>query len=619
MAKIGRCHSQEDINVDGSKTPSRRILNAIGLAATIAIAAQASASAVMAQIAPSALVTESERSGFTRTGRYAEVEVLNQAFARAYPDAVRAFTFGKSAEGRPLQALAISRSGALTPEAARAKGLPVVLIHGGIHAGEIDGKDAGYLALRQLLEGQAAPGALEKQVVIFVPIYNVDGHERFGRWNRPNQRGPEESGVRATAQNYNLNRDYVKADAPETRALLGLINAWDPIAYADLHVTNGAQFEHDVAVQLEPLTAGDPALAKLGLSLRDSLIDRYAKQGSLPLPFYPTLARRDDPASGFVASVYSPRYSTGYLALRNRFSILLETHSWKPYPVRVRITRNFIVNLVEETAQHGQAWLREARAADLRAADLAGREVVLDWKATEQSRLIDFRGYAYSQTPSAVTGGLLIRYDETRPQIWRVPLRDQLVPSVTARLPAGGYVVQPAYADAVATLLDVHGVRYRRLTEAAPRAEIEAFRAEQVTLASVPTEGRQRAEVKGAWKSEQRDLPAGSLFVPSMQPGARLVAALFEPAGQDSLLAWGQFNLALQSGAYLEPYVAEDIALEQLKDPAIAAEFAQRLARDPEFARDPRARIGFFARRHSSWDPDTRLYPVFRAAREPRD
>ena len=605
---------EEGTRPRGVGVRSRAGRRAMRWARLLPLLVQIGAAPVLAQSLNPALVTEAERSGFTHTGRYAEVASLNAAFAAAYPDAVRAFTFGTTAEGRPLHALAVSRSGALTPEAARERGLPVILIQGGIHAGEIDGKDAGYLALRQLLEGEVAAGALEKQVVLFVPVYNADGHERFGRWNRPNQRGPVESGVRATAQNYNLNRDYVKADAPETRALLGLINTWDPIIYTDLHVTNGAQFEHDVAIQLEPLTAGDATLAGLGLSLRDALIARQTRHGALPLPFYPTLARRDDPTSGFVNTVYSPRYSTGYSVLRNRFSILLETHSWKEYPVRVNITRNFIVDLVEETAAHGKAWLREAHAADERAVRLAGQSVVLDWKATDQARLIDFRGYAYTLTPSAVTGGLLVRYDETQPQIWRVPLRDQMQPSITARLPRGGYVVQPAYADAVAALLDLHGVTYRRLDRPVPTAALETFRAQTVTLAPVPNEGRQRAEVTGEWKPEVRDLPVGSLFVPSAQSGARLVAALFEPAGPDSLLSWGQFNGALQSGAYLEPYVAEDIALEQLRDPAVAAEFARRLAREPEFARDPRARIEFFARRHSSWDPDTRLYPVFRSS-----
>ena len=167
--------------------------------------------ALLALLAPAAaaprtdstgpLTTESERSGFVRTGRYSEVIALCHAFAKAYPDAVRCDQFGTTPEGRPMMKLVVSRSGALTPEDARAKGLPVLLIQGGIHAGEIDGKDAGFLALRQMLDGEAAKGALEKQVIVFVPVFNVDGHERFAKNNRPNQRGPEEMGWRVTAQN----------------------------------------------------------------------------------------------------------------------------------------------------------------------------------------------------------------------------------------------------------------------------------------------------------------------------------------------------------------------------------------------------------------------------------
>lgn len=565
-----------------------------------------------------ALVSVSEQSDFERTGRYDEVARLNAAFQQAYPDAVSAITFGTSAEGRELQALVVTRTGALTPEQAKERNIPVVLVQGGIHAGEIDGKDAGYLALRQMLDGEAAPGALEKQVIVFVPIYNVDGHERFGAWNRPNQRGPVEMGIRATAQNYNLNRDYVKADAPETRAMLGLINTWDPIVYTDLHVTNGAQFEHDVSVQLEPLFAGDPALAAQGKKLQDALLDRFSAQGSLPLPFYPTLARRDDPTSGFVYNVYEPRYSTGYPVLRNRFSILLETHSWKTYPVRVNITRNFIVNLAEETALHGQSWLREAHAADQRASRMAGKDIALSWKATDEERMIDFRGYAYTRTPSPVTGGLLVRYDENTPQIWRVPVRDKMVPDKTATLPQAGYVVAPAYADQVAALLDLHAISYTRL--AAPRTGFatQAYRAETLNYAPTPGEGRQRLNVTGSWKPETRDLPAGSLYVPAGQPAARLVGALFEPAAPDSLLQWGEFNLAFQNGNYMEAYVAEDVALAQLADPAVAEAFALKLASEPEFARNPRARIEYFVRNHSYWDPDTRLYPVLRVDSAPQ-
>src|SRR6185436_19759709 len=136
-------------------------------------------------------------------------------------------------------------------------------------------------------EGTAAAGALARVTVVFVPIFNVDGHERFGPNNRPNQVGPEEMGWRTTAQNLNLNRDYTKADAPEMQAMLRLLGDWDPILYADLHVTDGAQFEHDVSLSVTPTLAGDEELKRAGVSLRDELLRRLTAQGSLPIAFYP--------------------------------------------------------------------------------------------------------------------------------------------------------------------------------------------------------------------------------------------------------------------------------------------------------------------------------------------
>ncbi|MCD7097648.1 M14 family metallopeptidase [Stenotrophomonas sp. MMGLT7] len=559
-----------------------------------------------------ALTTVGERSRFVETGRYAEVEALCPAFAQAYPQAVRCTRFGTTPEGRPLLALVASRSGALDAQAARARRLPVLLVQGGIHAGEIEGKDAGLLALRQMLDGEAAPGALDRLVLVFVPVFNVDGHERFARWNRPNQRGPREMGKRATAQNYNLNRDYMKADAPEMRAMLGLVAQWDPILMADLHATDGAQFQHDVAVQIEPLHAGDAQLAQLGRSLSDRLLARLGEQGSLPLPYYPSLLRRDDPASGFAANVYEPRFSTGYFPLRNRFAVLVETHSWKDYATRVRITRNFIVDLASDAAVHGPAWLQAAQAADARAATLGGQPLALDWKASDTSHPVDFLGYAYKRTPSPVSGALATRYDESRPQVWRVPLYDEVVPAVSATAPRAGYLVPAAQAVRIAPLLDLHGIAYQPVATAQAQRPVQVFRATRVELAAASFEGRQRAEVDGQWQDERQDVAAGSLFVPIAQPRARLLVALLEPQAPDSLLAWGEFNTMFEPKEYMEAYVAEEVAIQQLRDPAVAAEFAKKLGEDADFARDPRARLAFFARRHASWDPSLNLYPVYR-------
>jgi hypothetical protein len=565
------------------------------------------------------LTTVAERSGFARTGRYDEVVALCDAFAAKYPRAVRCESFGTTPEGRPMKLLVASTSGALTPEAAAARGIPVTLMQGGIHAGEIDGKDAGFLALRELLDGRIAKGALSKQVFLFVPVFNVDGHERFKAWNRPNQRGPEEMGWRATAQNLNLNRDYMKADAPEMRAMLALIERWDPVVYVDLHVTDGAKFRHDVAIQVEPVNSGDEALRSAGRALRTGTIDRLTARGAMPLPFYPSFIDGDDPASGFDDGVSTPRFSLGYMHLRNRMAMLVETHSWRPYAYRVRTTHDAIVAVLEQVATQGPRWRALEAAADERATRLAGQTVALDYKAAGTPRIIDFKGYAYTRTPSAVSGALMTRYDETKPQVWKVPLRDTVVPSTTATAPGAGYVVPAAWAARVAALLDAHGVRYERIDAALPAIDAQAWRATSIRFGADSFEGHQRLDAQGEWSPTTQPLAAGALFVPIAQAKARLLMGLLEPRAPDAMAAWGEFNAAFERKEYMEDYVAEEEAEKMLAaDPALRTEFEKRLREDAAFAKSPQQRLEFFYRRHSAWDDRYGMYPVLRVDRAPR-
>ncbi|WP_355608275.1 M14 family metallopeptidase [Xanthomonas cannabis] len=567
-----------------------------------------------AALAAAPLTTQAERSGFVQTGRYDEVIALCDAFAQRCPQAVRCIQFGTTPEGRPMKALVVSTSGALDAQSAVQRKLPVVLIQGGIHAGEIDGKDAGFLALRELLDGKAGKGVLDKLVWVFVPVFNVDGHERFGAWNRPNQRGPEQMGWRTTAQNLNLNRDYVKADAPEMQAMLRLVQQWDPLMYVDLHVTDGAKFEHDVSVQVEPVHAGDATLQRDGTRWRDAVLADLKKQGSLPLPYYPSFVHEDDPASGFADDVSPPRFSHGYFLLRNRFGMLVETHSWKDYPTRVRVTRNAIVSVLQQTARNGTQWRADALAADQRAMQLAGTSEPLSFAAGPQARTVAFRGYAYTRTPSPISGALMTHYDERTPQIWKVPLRDQITPDVVVDAPRGGYLVPAAQAALVGEKLRLHGIDFMTIGSAATR-QVQTFRADKASAAARSNEGHQNLQVSGQWRDETRAVPAGSLFVPIAQPKARLVMAMLEPQAPDSLLQWGFFNTAFERKEYMEAYVAEEVARNMLaNDAALKAQFEQRIASDPDFAKDPQARLEFFAKRHSSWDERYQLYPVLRTA-----
>ncbi|NIJ90642.1 hypothetical protein FHR49_003470 [Xanthomonas campestris] len=567
-----------------------------------------------AALAAAPLTTQAERSGFVQTGRYDEVIALCDAFAQRYPQAVRCEEFGTTPEGRPMKALVVSTSGALDAQSAVQRKLPVVLIQGGIHAGEIDGKDAGFLALRELLDGKAGKGVLDKLVWVFVPVFNVDGHERFGAWNRPNQRGPEQMGWRTTAQNLNLNRDYVKADAPEMQAMLRLVQQWDPLMYVDLHVTDGAKFEHDVSVQVEPVHAGDATLQRDGTRWRDAVLADLKKQGSLPLPYYPSFVHEDDPASGFADDVSPPRFSHGYFLLRNRFGMLVETHSWKDYPTRVRVTRNAIVSVLQQTARNGTQWRADALAADQRAMQLAGTSEPLSFAAGPQARTVAFRGYAYTRTPSPISGALMTHYDERTSQIWKVPLRDQITPDVVVDAPRGGYLVPAAQAALVGEKLRLHGIDFMTIGSAATR-QVQTFRADKASFAARSNEGHQTLDLIGQWRDESRDVPAGSLFVPIAQPKARLVMAMLEPQAPDSLLQWGFFNTAFERKEYMEAYVAEEVARNMLaNDAALKAQFEQRIASDPDFAKDSQARLEFFAKRHSSWDERYQLYPVLRTA-----
>ena len=212
----------------------------------------------------------------------------------------------------------------------------------------------------------------------------------------------------------------------------------------------------------------------------------------------------------------------------------------------------------------------------------------------------------------------MTRYDESKPQLWQLPLRDELVPDAVVAAPLGGYLVPAAHAHWVGQKLRQHGIAFRTLRAPKRALVVETFRADKAVFGPRSTEGHQRLEIDGAWKDEIRDIGSGALFVPIAQPRARLAMALLEPAAPDSFVAWGSFNTAFERKEYMEDYVAEEVAREQLAaEPKLAAEFRRRLADDPPFAASKAERLEFFYRRHSSWDEQYNLYPVMRTAAVP--
>ena len=549
------------------------------------------------------LATTAELSGWEHTGRYDEVIQLCHAFAASYRG-VTCEELGHTFEDRPIVAVRVARAGALAP---------TILVQAGIHAGEIEGKDAGFWFVRDLLDGKVAPGALAVVNLVFIPCINPDGHERFGPSNRPNQRGPAEMGFRSNAARLNINRDFVKADTPEMLAILGAFRRFDPVVFVDIHTTDGAKFQHDVSLTIAPRAPRPDRLDEAAQALTHDLFDRLSALGHLPLTFYPSFLKDDDPSSGFEIGEAPPRFSQAYAAVRSRIGILVENHSWRTYRERVQTSYDLLRALLERAVADTPRWVAAEAAAATADRELHGRELPLVYDTTAHTVELAFLGYAYERKPSEISGGLRIIYDELAPKVWKIPLHDELAVKVSTKVPEQGYVVDGGFAPAVAAVLERHGISYTRIA-GQPRVEVEVFRATKVTP-QPPFEGRTRMALDGAWTAETRTLDRGAIFVSVRQPLARLIVHLLDPAGPDSLAQWGELATAFERKEYMEAYVAEDVARAMLeKVPGLRAQFDAALAADPELAKSPDKRLQWFYQRSPFWDERTNLLPIYRTA-----
>ncbi|HXV75917.1 MAG TPA: M14 family metallopeptidase, partial [Candidatus Polarisedimenticolaceae bacterium] len=270
---------------------------------------------------PSRLLTVAERTDFRATASYEETLDFIRGLSREMPE-IGLETFGVSPEGRPLPLVVVAAAGADDPARAAAAGKAVVLIQNGIHAGEIDGKDACLMILRDMVRGRHRAW-LDSLVLLIVPIYNVDGHERVSPYNRANQNGPVDGmGFRTTADGHDLNRDHLKLETPEARAMIGLFNRWRPQLHVDNHVTNGSDHDWVLTYSWAEAPQLAPSLHDWVERILPVVVERTANHGHRLGP-YVWLLDDTDPSAGFRSWVGEPRYATGYYPLRNRPSILV--------------------------------------------------------------------------------------------------------------------------------------------------------------------------------------------------------------------------------------------------------------------------------------------------------
>ncbi|WP_205012970.1 M14 family metallopeptidase [Hymenobacter nivis] len=541
-------------------------------------------------------ITPAEAANFQTTPRYAEVRAWLERLAAASP-LVTLHPFGRTGEGRELLYVRASRGGPAKP---------VVLVQAGIHAGEIDGKDAGLMLLRDIaLRGKAH--LLDRVDLVFVPVYNIDGHEQLSAWNFPQLRGPAEKGFENNARNRNLNRDYAKADAPETRAMIGLLRGLDPLLYIDCHVSEGFDMQHDITFTY----AGWGTYARhratadwLQGSFGPAAMRALTQAGHLPT-IYPSPIDTRAPAKGIRYSPEGPRYSTGYGDFISVPTVLVENHMLKPYRQRVLGTYVLLEAALRIAAQDA------GRIAAAKATDRASRpaELLTRWAPAPQpiGWVEQFKGIAFEWYQSPASGRREQRW-LGQPITFRMPIIGQQ-PTESVRLPRAWWVLA-AQAE-VLDRLRLHGIAFETIT--APRTlQLDRVRLLNPKLLP-PSEGRVPLAASFVHEPGPQVLPAGSVRVPADQPNGLLAAALLEPESQDSFLAWGFFPEILSPAPSTDDFILAALGERLLAtDPALKAAFEAKLRAEPAFAADPDARLAWLYAHAGPGHPYHWQYPIMR-------
>ncbi len=576
------------------------------------------------------LRTPAEIEDYRTTPDYATTVEYLERITTLYPGTVRVENFGKTGKGRDLKIVVASKDGDFDPENIHASGRAVLLVQNSIHAAEMDGKDACLALLRDIVQSRELARLLENVVLVFIPVYNIDGHERRSAHSRFNQNGPELAGWRANATNLNLNRDYMKADAPETRAFLRMFHRWMPDFFVDDHVTDGADFQYDVTFDIDATADVFPPTAKwIRDSVSPELTRRVNAAGHLAFPSTIFLNDDTDPTQGLAFHDNPPRFSTGLMILENRPGLLVELHMLKDY--RTRVTGNYeilrsLMEILNESSATLTALIREADmvAATLGSKGVHGETVPLCFDKSGETTPVEFLGYQFTRFASEISGATAIRYN-SKP--WNTTLSMQTGSKVAISImPPAGYIIPPPWTQVV-DVLTAHDVTLQRLTREWT-GEVGRYRCSGMRWPGKPFEGRFPILRAGnveraigefgacALSSETVTYPAGSVVVPLNQRLSKVVIHWLEPEAPDSALRWGFFAPIFEQKERGEAYVLEKFASEELsKSPNLRSEFEHRLRTDPHFATDPTARLEFFYDR-SPWWRAQRVgeYPVGRLA-----
>lgn len=554
--------------------------------------------------------TPYEQGNGNQTTTWQECIAFYRELAAAHPGVLRFEEAGETDVGLPLHVGVVSSDGVFDREAIRAAGRPVFFLNNGIHPGEPEGIDAAMMLVRDLCLQPERLAALGDTVLVFVPVYNVDGALVRGDTSRVNQNGPEAFGFRGNARHLDLNRDFVKCDSRNARSFNRLFTAWDPDVFVDTHTSNGADYQH---VMTLIATQPDKLGGSLGRFLRERMLPHlYEEMKRRGFPMCPYIhTRGETPDDGIEDFLDTPRFSTGYAALHQTIGFMPETHMLKPFGERLASMRQLVEATLEFTVRHG-AEIRKLRA-ETRAEDRRRSSWPLTWRLDEsRSTTFRLRGYEARREPSRLGNYERVRYDRSAPYVKEIPWFDRFVPADEVTAPAG-YLIPQAWGEVVERLR-CNGVELRRVEEDTA-LEVEAWRVRHFRKRALPFEGRHlHDELEVELERFSHQALRGDWIVSLDQDRARYLVETLEPLAHDSFFRWGFFDGVLDRKERFSDYVFEDLAERLLEEePELRARFEAWKQANPELLTSQEAVLGFiYENCHRYREPAHLRVPIFR-------
>ena len=483
------------------------------------------------------LQTRAEATSYQETSLHAHVMEFLDALRKRNDPRFHLSSFGASPGGRDLPLVVMSAHGVKTPAEARAKNLPVVLVINGIHAGEVEGKEASQMLMRDILDGTHAH-LIEKLVLVIVPLFNPDGNDAIDPENRKldlpkleGQIGPKLVGTRVNGIGVNLNRDYMRQQALEMRLLQSrVVQVWQPELTIDNHATNGSVHRFAMTYDIpHTVESGRPEpIAFMRTRVMPAVTRALEANHGLLAGWYGNFvederaldARHEaDPAvpvsEGWMTYPHNPRFGSNYRGLSNRLDLLLECYSYLAFPERVRTTYATMLETLTYVAAHPD--------------DVV--EVVASSRAPRDRIAVRYKLEPFAEPIAIAT--CTPRTLDGAPTTVHVPYFANFIGSVVVARPPG-YIVPPE----VAAHLALHGVASEPATG---EHDVEV-----ATVTGFATEGGRKileasevGDLEVSWQRSRRTPPPGARKVSTNHASGAIVVYLCEPESDDGAVENG--------------------------------------------------------------------------------